>query len=259
MKKSKIVKSQFKTFSKEIKVDSKRGHITCKIQYDDECGNGHNSFSITGDIYSHSTNEQDAYLVSSGCIHDKISKYFPEFKHLVKWHLMNSDAPFGYLLNTLYYANESLKYNFFIDSKNKQIKRLYFFNVPEDFLDNYLEYKQELEQKFLNYNLKIDYQDYRKSNNIDEKGLYKDYVLFNYCLELESFLSLHNESSLANFKIEKEKGDDYREINLEAARCSAVWEDATLEQLQDEKLLKTRLPKLIEDFIVDIEKLGFIY
>ena len=46
---------------------------------------------------------------------------------------------------------------------------------------------------------------------------------------------------------------------LESARKTAIWEDATLEQLQDEELLKERLPNLIEEFIEVVESLGFIY
>ena len=49
------------------------------------------------------------------------------------------------------------------------------------------------------------------------------------------------------------------EPNIEAARSCAVWPDATLEQLQDEKLLMQRLPALMQEFKKDIEALGFIF
>jgi len=154
MKKSILVKSQFKTFTKQIKVNGKSGRIVCEIRYDDRCGNGRNSFTITGSIYLHPTSSADRYFASSGCIHSEIQNYFPEFKHLIKWHLMNSDAPMHYIANTIYWA---------------------------------------------------------------------------------------------------------RENNLANARSCAIWEDATLEQLQNKELLKARLPKLIEEFIADIETVGFIY
>jgi hypothetical protein len=47
--------------------------------------------------------------------------------------------------------------------------------------------------------------------------------------------------------------------NLEHARMSAVWPDATLEQLADRKALEERLPGLMSEFQKDIEALGFTY
>jgi hypothetical protein len=61
------------------------------IRYDDECGNGHNTFSITS---------QD------GCTHDLIASLCPDLAHLIKWHLCSSDGPMHYIANTLYHADE---------------------------------------------------------------------------------------------------------------------------------------------------------
>lgn len=49
------------------------------------------------------------------------------------------------------------------------------------------------------------------------------------------------------------------EGNLDYARSTAVWPDATLEQLGDEKALAERLPGLMEAFKADMEALGFTY
>ena len=49
------------------------------------------------------------------------------------------------------------------------------------------------------------------------------------------------------------------EANLDAARNVAIWQDATLEQLQDKEQLEARLPKLREDFRRGIETFGFVY
>ena len=46
---------------------------------------------------------------------------------------------------------------------------------------------------------------------------------------------------------------------LELARSSAIWENATLEQLQDKQLLINRLPDLIKEFKQTMENIGFIY
>ena len=46
---------------------------------------------------------------------------------------------------------------------------------------------------------------------------------------------------------------------LEAARESAVWPDATLEQLQDKGALMARLPELMREFRAAVESLGLTY
>ena len=47
------------------------------------------------------------------------------------------------------------------------------------------------------------------------------------------------------------------EGDLEAAQATAIWPDATLEQLQDEEQLKARLPGLLAEFRAAVESLGF--
>lgn len=66
--------------------------IWCEMRFDDRHNNGHNTFSITGLTYD-----------TCGCIHKEIAEYFPEFKHLIKWHLCSTDGPLHYLANTLYW------------------------------------------------------------------------------------------------------------------------------------------------------------
>ena len=46
-----LVKEQFETYEKIFKENNINHRIVCKVRYDDECGNKHNSFSITGTIY----------------------------------------------------------------------------------------------------------------------------------------------------------------------------------------------------------------
>ena len=48
-----------------------------------------------------------------------------------------------------------------------------------------------------------------------------------------------------------------KEPDIEAARKTAIWPDATLEQLQDEEQLKARLPGLLAEFRAAVESLGF--
>ena len=106
MLKSKLTKNQKQTFYKNIKYGSTPCRMSVTICYDDECGNGHNTFSITGTIKE--LNPKKIYnTICAGCIHEEIEKYFPEFKHLIKWHLCSSDGPLYYIENTLYHASNS--------------------------------------------------------------------------------------------------------------------------------------------------------
>lgn len=61
--------------------------IYVKIRLNDECKNGHQDFSITGDIYEAGKPKTDRYFISGGCIHDDIAKHFPEFKQFIDLHL----------------------------------------------------------------------------------------------------------------------------------------------------------------------------
>jgi hypothetical protein len=70
------------------------------LRYDDRCGNGHNTFSITME----SKRERNGYY---GCMHDTIRKAFPEYAHLTRWHLVSTDAPMHYIANTLYHAKDN--------------------------------------------------------------------------------------------------------------------------------------------------------
>lgn len=71
---------------KTSKVVGKK-HIFVSIRLNDECKNGHQDFSITGDIYEAGKPKIDRYHLTGGCIHEEIEKYFPEFKRFIALHL----------------------------------------------------------------------------------------------------------------------------------------------------------------------------
>jgi hypothetical protein len=98
---SKTVKRQVITLpSKLINYGGykKRSRMFVSVRWDDQCGNGRNSFAITADI------KQGAHIVTCGCLHELIAKHFPEVKHLIKYHLCNADMPLHYKANTKYHA-----------------------------------------------------------------------------------------------------------------------------------------------------------
>ena len=86
--------------------------ISVQLRFDDECGNGHNTFAITGTIRykDRRRNRSDANIITSGCIHEEIAKHFPGLRKYIKWHLCNTDGPMYYIANTIYHVigDESL-------------------------------------------------------------------------------------------------------------------------------------------------------
>lgn len=111
MIKSILTKSQFQTFTKEINYEGTDCTMSVTLRYDDECNNGHNTFSITGRIKGGKYGRYGYEIDMAGCIHDEIKKYFPEFAHLIKWHLCGSQQPMYYIENTLYFATDKRDFN----------------------------------------------------------------------------------------------------------------------------------------------------
>lgn len=93
--------------TKLIDYDNKTCKMTVSIKYNDECNNGHNTFSITGSIKGGKFGRYGYEIDIGGCIHEEIEKYFPEFKHLITWHLCSSDGPIHYIANTKYWVSKN--------------------------------------------------------------------------------------------------------------------------------------------------------
>ena len=73
----------------------KLGISIIKLRYDDECGNGHNTFSITA-----------LGRDMGGCCHEEIVQAFPGLEPFIKWHLCSNDGPLHYFDNTLFFAGD---------------------------------------------------------------------------------------------------------------------------------------------------------
>ena len=97
-------KQKFNTEWKVYKEQGATYRVKATVRYDDNCGNGHNSFSITADGQEKLRNGhwRDSF---GGCCHDEIAKHFPELKPFIKWHLFNSTGPMHYIANTCYHAS----------------------------------------------------------------------------------------------------------------------------------------------------------
>lgn len=209
-----LTKKQTKTFGpREYTENGQRYKITAKVRYDDDCGNGHNTFSITGNIDR--CNNYGRWVDDcSGCIHEEIAKHFPELEPYIKWHLVSSDGPMHYIANTVYHVDE---------------------HGPTHAWIYYTEGIDPLgiggnKDRLLSY-IKAD--DAKKADGVD-----------GYTVKWDE----------KTIKV----------ANLDYARSSAVWPDATDDQLKSGKhaltlMLQDRLPTLMEEFKAAVESLGFVY
>ena len=85
--------------------------IQAKIRFDDQCRNGHQTFTVTGDIYSRHTCRKpcvtyDGQLYGEsggGCVHQEIKEAFPELAPFVKWHHTSTDEPLHYVANGVFW------------------------------------------------------------------------------------------------------------------------------------------------------------
>lgn len=117
--------------------------IYINIKLADECKNGHNDFSITGDIYKGV--KIDRNFISGGCIHEDILKVKPEFKLFVDLHLSDyKGCPTYAIANGFYFLKN--------DTKETTEKYLRLINSEYETLK---QAENEAHFKYLLYSLKI--------------------------------------------------------------------------------------------------------
>lgn len=116
-----------------------------RISLGDCCKNGVCDWSITADIYEKRRNGRYVFC-SSGCCHDEILEYFPEFKRFVDLHLCNH---YGQPM----YPVENGVYHLVNSDKKKAINYLRITETEYDILRNSIEDK--LYFKYLLYTLGI--------------------------------------------------------------------------------------------------------
>lgn len=223
MKNSILTEKQAKTFGPKFYTENGiRCRITANVRYDDRCGNGHNTFSITGEIEEKRGNGRWVEG-SSGCIHEEIGKHCPELAPFIKWHLCSSDMPMHYAANVVYHAG------------NRDCHGLL---------------KDEFHQ----------HKSHGTQNN-GVAGV-PNWVLELPEREAQDIYSAEKPAPVVcEWKAYGRTGEG-KERDLKAARSCAVWPDATDEELTApglEKRLEARLPALLEAFCSDMETLGFTF
>lgn len=128
-----LTKHQEKTFTVENKLGYKL--IKAVVRYDDRCGNGHNTFSVTGEAYESQREIIKNDPTTCGCIHEIIEKAFPQLVPFIKWHLVSSDGPMHYIENTMYHAKENQAnkaWFYLVDTENKINKCLVYTGIDSN-------------------------------------------------------------------------------------------------------------------------------
>jgi hypothetical protein len=237
------------------------------IRYDDECGNGHNSFSITGEIIYESWKNPEV----CGCIHEEIEKYFPELKKYIKWHLFNSDGPMHYIANTTYHARDRVQENLPIGAPTDYEQFLKFENIPFTFEQQEKGFWEYLDSvgDFNNIEIvpiKYDGTDnYNFSENFSLTGFIKENqdkkwykTPFKNKKSAVEFLEALRNHKYSFVKVPTEWNKAVKP-DLKAARNCAIWPKATAKQLRSKTALSARLPRLVNRFKKVVEELGFTY
>lgn len=104
---TKLTKSQTRLFGPVPVAGYGKGAVlTATVRYNDECGNGHNTFSVTADVVTPASKRRGD-IEAGGCLHEDIARAFPELAPLIRWHLCSSDGPMHYVANTLYWLGRS--------------------------------------------------------------------------------------------------------------------------------------------------------
>jgi hypothetical protein len=276
--KSTLTKHQVKTYGPKFYTEhGSQFRIAVEVRYDDECGNGHNSFGITATIDEKRGNQWREY--SGGCCHEEVAKHFPELAPFIKWHLCASDGPMHYLVNTLYHAGnrdhngrtKGERYHI----KGQEENRIVFgdFPISFEFKDDFTKFISSVSRWQYAEAIPVEHPPEEKSNyRFAPKWTIKGHNCewyqcpFDREEEAKDFIKACQifAPRIVVFTEKYTKVGEGKERQLEYARNGAIWPEATDEQLCSEpeelkRLLVERLPALIEDFKKAVESLGFIF
>jgi hypothetical protein len=196
-----------------------------------------------------------------------VAEVWPEYAKYLKWYLCSSDGPMHYLANTIYHASDK-------DCNGKRKGEPFRFKDYIQFLgfpmtfklgDKFTAWLKNLNGKYDDLTImSIDHGPDAQGYKFDAKWTFAGYAdkwdecPFDSSKEAQEWLTaLQNHChEFISYPTDYGKGKD---PDLESARSCAIWQDATLEQLQDKEALEARLPALLEEFKRDVEELGFIF
>jgi hypothetical protein len=250
-------------------VNKPAGHsVEVNVRFDDNCDNGHETFAITGVLY------QGFKDVAHGCIHDEIAETFPELQPLLKWHLCSTDGPMHYLENTLYLAGNRDHWGLLEGEPSTNPCHMRYFvqfgDVPiKHKVDKWL--KEFIEGHLAEHRVFVPEAVLHSRAHEGFKPRWRFYGMsgewqnapFKTAAEAEQWaLSLNTIE--VSFSAESTLVGTGKARELDAARRTAIWPEATDDELCADrfvlsKLLLARLPQLLSEFKQTMTACGFIY
>lgn len=246
------------------------GMMYVNIRFDDQCQNGHQSFSITADVYTAESRQQKD-IAAGGCMHKEITKIFPELTPLIKWHLMDTDGPMHYISNTCYFAGNRDCNGRTAGQPSSWDTVIYFADSPVSHAIS-SKFAEWLQTNPIPYTI----EEHNHPDN-DKPGAYKfspHYTFTGYAgkwhecpfKDRTTAEQWQTACNTGNFRIDKivTAYSEGKTRDLDAARSAAVWPEATDEQLSLPReelwaLLEARLPGLIAAFKTDMNNAGFLW
>lgn len=263
--------------SQTWKASRREGHetMTVELRFDDDCGNGHNSFAITGTLRD-SRVKQDGGVVACGCMHDDIAKWFPELAPLIKWHLTATDGPMHYLANTLFHASDRDHNGFAAGEPCAWDYGVRFDGVPithrvSKSFWQFLKERKETGNGGEFQVFAIAHEDrpgetfkFEPKYSIVGYGATKWHECpFDDQTAADEFCAALNTNRMEFVKVPTRYSEG-KKRELAYARDAAVWSDATDEQLclpreELKALLEARLPGLLVEFRAAMEGAGFMW
>lgn len=237
--------------------------LTVIMRLDDECRNGHETFSITADFY------ERGILQSCGCLHEDIVARFPELAHLIKWHLCSIDGPMHYVANTLHFAGDRDCWGRRAGEPAHFTHAVRFGAVPithkikRDFAEFLEADRSGFDFEVIAFPHEHDRKTFGSKYTFGGFGERWHECPFNTEREALEFLD-----ALRNHKPEflrvPTSYSEGKARELDKARSAAIWPEATDEELTQEKdklteTLLARLPALLAEFRRDMEAVGFLW
>ena len=275
---SQLTKNQ--TLAKTIQwtgAERERHRLVITFRHDDKCGNGHNTFTVNADHDYYRAVVQGGQDVGhweeieGGRLDSLIARKAPQFLPFLKWHLCSVDGPMHYPGNVLFLAGDR-------DCWGRRKGEPSSIEPGITFGDNPIvhgfgtwtnaPFIRFLRNQAPEFNFSIVEVPHREDSPYATKfnpkytfHLFTDRWYecpFDTYGEAERFL-IALQTGKPQFVDVPTAYSQGKDRELDSARRSAIWPDATIEQLTDREILMARLPALLAELKRDVESLGFTY